>query len=226
MLCYWLAQWHLLNRQKNTNIPQRVNWLTWLLYTELLIFAPAIVALLFGKKDLYNLIGNFSGLVGVLIQGYVLLMKPEILYGFPSEPYIPQPVREEMPEEMHAELREHKQLEPEMVEVIRNGLAHLMDDHQRFRKADLKIFHIAEEMGVPPYKLSAFFKEVEKQNFVEYVNQRRIAYCISRIQSGEARSKTLEALSLESGFNTRSTFIRAFKKVTGKIPSAFMEEAV
>lgn len=226
MAVYWMAQWRLLRLYRASAIPQRQNWLNWLLFTELLIFLPSVVAIVMGRQDFYNVVSNFSGLLATLMQGCVLLLKPEILYGFPSEPYTPQPATADTLEELEAEAREHKPLEPEMVNVIRQGLLHLMDDQQRFRKADLKIFHLADEMGVPAYKLSAYFKEVEKQNFIEYINQRRIAYCISRIQSGEARTKTLEALSLESGFNTRSTFIRAFKKFTGKIPSAFMEEAV
>lgn len=226
MAVYWFVQWRLLKQHSNENIPQRVNWLHWLLYTELLIFGPAVVTLLLDKKEWYNLVGNFSGLLGVLIQGYVLFMKPEILYGFPSEPYVPQTQSRVVEEEWDDEVREHKPLEHETVQLIQKGLSHLMNEQQRFRRADLKIFHLAEEMGVPTYKLSAYFKEVEHQNFIEYINQRRVAYCISRIQSGEARAKTLEALSLESGFNTRSTFIRAFKKVTGKIPSAFIEEVV
>lgn len=225
MAFYWMAQLRILRQHKGTNIPQRVNWLHWFLYTELLIFGPALITLLFDKKDLYTMIGNFSGLLGSLIQGYVLFMKPEILYGFPSEPYTPEMLPEESLPATQEDAKEPKPLEPEIVEIIRKNLAYLMDEKQRFRRADLKVFHVAEEMGVPPYKLSAYFNHVEQQSFVEYINQKRIAYCIAKIQSGEAHAKTLEAISLESGFNTRSTFIRAFKKVTGKNPSAYMELA-
>ena len=39
-------------------------------------------------------------------------------------------------------------------------------------------------------------------------------------------TKTLEALAQESGFNSRGTFIRVFKKKTGKTPSEYLHEHV
>ena len=190
MAVYWIAQWRLLHFYRASAIPQRYNCLNWMLYAQVLIFLPALFSIVLGRQDYYIVASNFSGLLASLIQGCVLLMKPEI------------------------------------VDLISMGLARLMDEQQRFRKPDLKLFHLAEEIGVPSYKLSTYFNEIERQNFFDYINRRRIAYCISKMKSGEAREKTLEAISFEAGFNTRSTFIRAFKKETGKNPSTFMEKAV
>ncbi|MGL6268099.1 MAG: helix-turn-helix domain-containing protein [Chitinophagaceae bacterium] len=46
--------------------------------------------------------------------------------------------------------------------------------------------------------------------------------CAIKLESDAYKSKTLDALSSESGFQSRSTFIRTFKKCKGQTPSEFL----
>lgn len=167
-------------------------------------------------------------LLVALIQGYMLLMKPEILYGFPAEPYVSSGTVVEEKDGKYIENLEKgrtpRPVDDALVGQIKKSLGQLMDENHLFLDPELKLFHLAERIGVPTYKLSVYFNDYEKMNFYEFINHRRIEFCIAKIHSGEARLKTLEALSVESGFNSRTTFIRAFKKVTGKTPSDFMHD--
>ena len=52
----------------------------------------------------------------------------------------------------------------------------------------------------------------------------RIGHARRLIDEGQTRDKTLEAIGLESGFTSRSSFIIAFREMTGKLPSAYLEE--
>jgi AraC-like DNA-binding protein len=61
-------------------------------------------------------------------------------------------------------------------------------------------------------------------NFNDFINEYRIRFCIEKIENGEWKRKTLEALSKESGFNNRNSFTLAFKKVTGVTPSGFLKQ--
>jgi AraC-like DNA-binding protein len=51
----------------------------------------------------------------------------------------------------------------------------------------------------------------------------RIEYAKAKIDSGSNKTITLEALSLESGFSSQSTFIRSFKNVFGCTPSDYIK---
>lgn len=225
---YWAAQWKLMQYYKTAPVPQRRKWLEGLLYTELFIFLPAIIILVSGRIDLYNLVVNMFCLLVALIQGYMLLMKPEILYGFPAEPYVSSGTLVEEKDGKYIENLEKgrtpRPVDDALVGQIKKSLGQLMDENHLFLDPELKLFHLAERIGVPTYKLSVYFNDYEKMNFYEFINHRRIEFCIAKIHSGEARLKTVEALSVESGFNSRTTFIRAFKKVTGKTPSDFMHD--
>jgi AraC-like DNA-binding protein len=222
---YWIAQWRLLRKHPLLPLVQS-RWLNSFLYSQLLIFLPAIVILVSGRSDVYNLAANFFGLIAALIQGYMLLMYPEILYGFNKGS---SQAKENNVAEMGGKTiidpdqhKTGKQVDTQLVDRISKGLDHLMGDQKLYLLPELRLFHVSEKLGVPVYKLSAFFNDVEKKNFFEYVNTKRIEFFITKIHSGEARLKTLEALSRESGFTNRATFIRAFRKETGKTPTAYI----
>jgi AraC-like DNA-binding protein len=60
--------------------------------------------------------------------------------------------------------------------------------------------------------------------FIDYVNQKRILYCVSKFGKGEWLIYTFEAIAAECGFSNRNTFTRAFKKFQGCYPSDFKKK--
>ncbi|MEE3045168.1 MAG: helix-turn-helix domain-containing protein, partial [Pseudomonadota bacterium] len=80
---------------------------------------------------------------------------------------------------------------------------------------------LARAVGVTPNQLSYVLNHHIGQSFFDFVNAARIA---------EARSvlllepdRTILDIALSVGFNSKSTFNLAFKKITGETPSAFRE---
>jgi AraC-like DNA-binding protein len=62
-----------------------------------------------------------------------------------------------------------------------------------------------------------------KVKYTDWRNTLRIEYAKAQIDSGSNKAITLEALSLESGFSSQSTFIRSFKNVVGSTPSDYIK---
>ena len=62
-----------------------------------------------------------------------------------------------------------------------------------------------------------------KVKYTDWRNTLRIEYAKSKIDSGSNKTITLEALSLESGFSSQSTFIRSFKNVFSCTPSDYIK---
>ena len=55
-------------------------------------------------------------------------------------------------------------------------------------------------------------------------NDLRIRYACQLIEEGSAKKLTLEAISTEAGFVSRSKFIDAFKARMGLTPSAYIKK--
>ncbi|MEO1714227.1 MAG: helix-turn-helix domain-containing protein, partial [Bacteroidota bacterium] len=60
-------------------------------------------------------------------------------------------------------------------------------------------------------------------SFIDFVNQYRVQAFKERVEKGEASHLSLLGLALESGFNSKSTFNRVFKKLEGISPSEYQK---
>ncbi|HEX5668165.1 MAG TPA: helix-turn-helix domain-containing protein, partial [Chitinophagaceae bacterium] len=162
-----------------------------------------------------------------LIQGGFLFAHPVLLYGLRVEPE-DQNSEVTGEEEIGGALMINGQpayidnIDEETAAVIGQALDKVMAEKQLFKNPDLRISDLAMASGFLSYKLSAYFRKRLYQNFYDYVNGWRINYCTEMIDSGQFRIKTLEALASESGFRSRSTFIRAFKKAKDMTPSNYI----
>jgi AraC-like DNA-binding protein len=55
------------------------------------------------------------------------------------------------------------------------------------------------------------------------LNRYRVNLFIEKIEHQENKLKTLEAIATECGFQSRATFVRAFKKEKGITPSEYIK---
>ena len=108
-------------------------------------------------------------------------------------------------------------LTPELAIVLEH-----MKQEKPFRKQGLTIQDVSNQTGIPVYQLSPLINGYFKMNFVNWVNRYRIEYFIE--QATENQHMTLEALSKEAGFISRSTFISAFKKEKGMTPREYLKD--
>jgi len=93
-----------------------------------------------------------------------------------------------------------------------------------FLEPDLTLAELAERIGTSPQLLSQFLNDGKQQTFYDYINSLRVAE-VQRLMRDPARvGSSLLDLSLSAGFNSRSTFNAAFKKVTGVAPSAWRKQ--
>ena len=167
---------------------------------------------------------DITGLVMLSVQMYYLLFHPEVLYGdgFRNSSRLPLPrignaivrIVEKTTttrvtggiEELTARLNEH------------------MVNNRSYLRPGYKLRDLAEETGISMARLSGHINKNHGTNFSGYLNELRIGHAIGKMRDNEHRMKTLEAIAEESGFQNRITFIRAFKKSKGMIPSRFLEE--
>ncbi|MAB33326.1 helix-turn-helix domain-containing protein, partial [Thalassospira sp.] len=81
---------------------------------------------------------------------------------------------------------------------------------------------LANAVGVTPNQLSYVLNQHLGKSFFDFVNEVR-TYEASRLLIEEA-DRTILDIAISVGFNSKSTFNLAFKKIIGKTPSAYRDE--
>lgn len=84
---------------------------------------------------------------------------------------------------------------------------------------DLK--KLAHMVGSTPVAVSDVLNNVIHKNFRTFVAEYRIREACSRMKSKEYDSYSIDGIGASVGFGSRHTFLRAFKKETGILPSVF-----
>ena len=63
-----------------------------------------------------------------------------------------------------------------------------------------------------------------QMNFNDFINHYRIEDVKNKLKNGDHQHTTLLGIALESGFNSKATFNRAFKKSTDMTPKDYIEK--
>jgi AraC-like DNA-binding protein len=111
-------------------------------------------------------------------------------------------------------------LHPTFVEA----LDQYVDHHKPFLNPNFALQDMAKHLGQNPKKLSLLLNQTYGLHFNEWVNRHRIHYLIEIIKQENFKNLKLEALIYQSGFQYRSSFYLAFKKIMNNTPSAYFKE--
>lgn len=105
---------------------------------------------------------------------------------------------------------------------IAERLEQAMQDDRLYLDPNLSLTKLARHVRVASNRVSQTLNEALDETFFDYVNRWRIESALPHIAEGK---ETVLTIALDVGFNTRSTFYTAFKRVTGMTPRAYREAA-
>jgi AraC-like DNA-binding protein len=190
----------------------------------------------------YPLLVAFSVLFVLMILS--LLFFPHILYGMPVKIFLPseQLQPQNLPEPLLVE-NKMEELEVNSTEILSTNqpaekFIQLFSEEyikeidiklkvwigsKTFLDPETNISSLAVQIKIPQHHLSYYFNTILDIKFTDWRNNLKIDYAVSLIDQGFKKSLTLEALSIQSGFLSQSTFIRAFKNAKGMTPSEYMK---
>ncbi|MFS2190104.1 ABC transporter permease [Mucilaginibacter sp. Mucisp84] len=100
-----------------------------------------------------------------------------------------------------------------------------METNRYYQDAELNLTSLAEKLGLTVHELSRIINVALKKNFNDFINEYRVAEVIRRMRDPAFGHITLLGIALESGFNSKSSFNRIFKQMTGKSPAEYKNVA-
>ena len=112
-------------------------------------------------------------------------------------------------------------LSEELAEKHYKRLNELMVEKEFYKKTELSLTDLANELEIHSNYLSQIINEKEGKKFYDYVNTFRVDEFKRLISIPKNRQFTIMALAYDCGFNSKSSFNRYFKKNTGQTPTQY-----
>ncbi|MCC1484052.1 helix-turn-helix domain-containing protein [Winogradskyella immobilis] len=119
-----------------------------------------------------------------------------------------------------------KQIEYDKSEMnaLEVALKKLMSDEKPYLTENLTLRYLAELLSTSDKKLSLLLNQHMNISFYDYINSYRVNEVKRMIDNNISETYTLLAIAYDCGFNSKTSFNRIFKKITGLSPSAYKKQ--
>jgi AraC-like DNA-binding protein len=114
-----------------------------------------------------------------------------------------------------------KKLNGTQTKLHANNLITLIEKEKLYLNSDLKYSEVASRLGISARYLTEVLNREIGKGFKDFINEYRVKEVQQRIRNNEMENLTLYGIALGSGFNSKSSFNRVFKKHTGYTPTEF-----
>jgi len=105
--------------------------------------------------------------------------------------------------------------------VYAGKLSELMEVNKPYLRADLRLKDLAELVNLPAHQLSQVLNQELGKKFTHYINGFRVAEA-KKLLDARREEQTILQIAYAAGFNSKNSFNRAFKNITGLSPSAYL----
>lgn len=157
----------------------------------------------------------------IITEAIVLPIASNIMYLYVLITFIgylklqPEQVAPTIPKEPTISKEEQKQIIQSIDAFLRQSKAYLDPDYSRE--------DVSKALNIPNRKIVEAFSGSEFESFNDYLSRKRIEYFLQEVEKNALENQSIEGLALASGFGSRATFYRAFKKFLGLTPKQYFE---
>lgn len=109
------------------------------------------------------------------------------------------------------------------IEYWKSKIETLIQEEKWYQNSELTLLDLAKKLGTNVSVISKTINQGFQMNFNDCINSYRIEAVKNSLVGGEHKNSTLLGIAFDSGFNSKATFNRAFKKNTGKTPKEYIE---
>jgi len=187
-----------------------LNWLTFILRSFVII---SLIAMIHNIQPILNSNAlNVVTLIALVVFIFYFINKvlvkalnyPQILSGIELSSY---------------KKYSGSNLSSDEIRLINLKLIPTIENEKLFLNPDLTIKDVAHHIGSNTKTVSQVINQMHQKNFFDYINSYRCAE-VKQILKAEENSTIMEAM-YRSGFNSKSSFNKEFKKLTGQTPTEY-----
>ncbi len=106
-------------------------------------------------------------------------------------------------------------------EELKQKIISAMTTDELFLNPELTVHKLAKSINSNSKYISNIINSEFQQNFAAYINTYRIEKAMDLLKNPDYNNYTIEAISKDVGFNSKSAFNIAFKKLTNQTPSSY-----
>jgi AraC-like DNA-binding protein len=147
----------------------------------------------------------------VFVIGYFQLLQAEIHVAPPTAPAPPPAAPEPAPLPTYQRAR----LAPADAAELEARIRDAMTTKKLYQRPGLTLPELADAVAATPHEVSQVLSTRMQRNFYNFVNEHRIEHVKAGLL---ATDRPVLDLAFEAGFQSKSTFNSAFRKVTGTTP--------
>jgi len=103
-------------------------------------------------------------------------------------------------------------------DIMQKGawLRRAVETGRLYEDPELTVSTLAEKLEIPAWELSRLINIAIEKNFSDFINEYRVREVARKIKDPAYDHITLLGIAYDSGFNSKSTFNRTFRDMTGK----------
>ncbi|WP_109851233.1 AraC family transcriptional regulator [Aquimarina sp. AU58] len=214
--CFRLLGVYQKEEKNNLSYSQNlVRYLNAILIIGSLFLLLWIISFILGYGfNIYSLFLSYNSIwiavcVFVYIIGFYSLKQPDIF---------------RMPLSIKKHFKNKERLDDEMIKKLEARLEKLMINEKIYLNHKLTLVDLAKGLNTSTNDVSWLLNNIHKCTFYDYINTYRVKTFVEKIENGEHHYHTLLALSMDSGFNSKSTFNKAFKAIIKDTPSNYIKK--
>lgn len=226
-IVYYFFQVRLLVRFYKNNSQWLKNnmiiwkWLKKLTLVNSLSYIFIFFAYIFHNQINLLYLSTMSLGVVLFFCSFTLIFNPSVLYGIQRGFIITEIL--EVTEKIESTPKKFT-LSSAKTDDYKEKLESFINKQKPFLVKNYSIRQLATDCDIPVHHLSIVINREYGLNYADFINRYRIDFIISNRHNEKYYQFSLEGLSIEAGFNSRSSFINAFKKVTGQTPSSYFAQ--
>lgn len=199
------------------NDARELRWLSAFVLVVGTVWLLSVVSLLLDNLAGQPLLGGrAAAFLGFTLVGFLAAWGLRQQPGF-ADRYLPAAPADAVPAPPTPKYQ-RSALDADRAERIAAKLRRSMNEDRHYLEPELSLFELARRIGVPSNYLSQTLNEHIGESFFDHVNRWRVEAALPLLRAGD---RSVLDIALEVGFNSRSTFYKAFRKVTGHTPGSY-----
>ncbi|MEM7085620.1 MAG: AraC family transcriptional regulator [Bacteroidota bacterium] len=112
----------------------------------------------------------------------------------------------------------------EEVQLLKGKLDSLMLNERVYLQGNLTLAEVSEKINTSTNNLSWLLNNTYQTTFYDFINGYRVKEFVRKVANEEHLQHTILALSMDVGFNSKSTFNKAFKSEMNETPSNYIKK--